>query len=520
MWIILREGVDLKIDGDVAIPAPNSLTITTETDSINQRPTIQTLVRFAKSKGMRVDGELTSKPAKSAGVVDWYCYEAAEHGAWTGIKITKDAYLTFQESTVRHAKTGLWLDTADAYIFGSTADSCMDYGIFVRNCSPSAVTSSVAYTGRPSTSSRIKPVGAATGVRITGTDSKPTFTTGCWIGHTQKDSLNNGGNGVEMDNSGEAHFFGATVHDNENFGFYIHDSNGPYIDSSLIRDCDSIGIVVHRGRHYTTLRHSTVTGNAMFNIFLNSDSDFLRSKIRGWYHSDTTYTHSDFIWVTDTAGRNCIGNSNVNIYGRDTALIELGRPEYWPNGTVTYLGAENQIGPYGTSQGDFNSGTEAFLARNFWDPNDYTTDDGTATVVKSDPAADTLLLCWEAKRSALSPAHRLIALRRQRPSGPSVERNDPARTVSKPERGTAVLHEAHPNPFSGATQLRYTLQSESMVRLVVYDVLGREVAVLVDGMRGSGTHTAVFRPSTRARSLYYAVLTTEGGRVTRALVGE
>jgi hypothetical protein len=49
-----------------------------------------------------------------------------------------------------------------------------------------------------------------------------------------------------------------------------------------------------------------------------------------------------------------------------------------------------------------------------------------------------------------------------------------------------------PNPFAGRTQIAYTVAAASNARLSVYDVLGREVAVLVDGNVEAGTHSATF----------------------------
>ncbi len=49
-----------------------------------------------------------------------------------------------------------------------------------------------------------------------------------------------------------------------------------------------------------------------------------------------------------------------------------------------------------------------------------------------------------------------------------------------------------PNPFATQTQLRYEIPVEAHVRLTAYDVLGRQVAVLVDGTVEAGQHEATF----------------------------
>ena len=58
--------------------------------------------------------------------------------------------------------------------------------------------------------------------------------------------------------------------------------------------------------------------------------------------------------------------------------------------------------------------------------------------------------------------------------------------------GQARLEANHPNPFRVTTALRYALPRAADVRLSIYDVLGREVARLVDEPQTSGTHEVVF----------------------------
>ncbi|MEM6645714.1 MAG: T9SS type A sorting domain-containing protein [Bacteroidota bacterium] len=56
-----------------------------------------------------------------------------------------------------------------------------------------------------------------------------------------------------------------------------------------------------------------------------------------------------------------------------------------------------------------------------------------------------------------------------------------------------ALHGAYPNPFNPQTTIAYDLGQAVPVRLAVYDVLGREVRVLLDGVRqATGRHTFAF----------------------------
>jgi hypothetical protein len=86
-----------------------------------------------------------------------------------------------------------------------------------------------------------------------------------------------------------------------------------------------------------------------------------------------------------------------------------------------------------------------------------------------------------------------------------------------PER--TVLLETFPNPFQGATTIRYGLAEASPVRLVVYDVLGRAVATLVDGMQPAGSHEVRYEPGGgQPAGLYLYVLEAGGRRQARSML--
>jgi len=51
-----------------------------------------------------------------------------------------------------------------------------------------------------------------------------------------------------------------------------------------------------------------------------------------------------------------------------------------------------------------------------------------------------------------------------------------------------ALYHNYPNPFNPETQIRFSLRTDSPVRLVIYDVLGRQVRTLVNNEFTSGTH--------------------------------
>ena len=75
----------------------------------------------------------------------------------------------------------------------------------------------------------------------------------------------------------------------------------------------------------------------------------------------------------------------------------------------------------------------------------------------------------------------------------------------------ATLHGNYPNPFNPATTIRFELPEAQAVRLVVYNAIGQQVQVLVDGSLGSGPHEVRFEAGHLASGLYLARLETPAG---------
>ena len=73
----------------------------------------------------------------------------------------------------------------------------------------------------------------------------------------------------------------------------------------------------------------------------------------------------------------------------------------------------------------------------------------------------------------------------------------------------------YPNPFNPVTVISYHLQVQSDVRLVVFDLLGREVTTLVNERKEAGNYTAVFDGKTVTSGIYFCRLTT--GKYTKTL---
>ncbi len=79
------------------------------------------------------------------------------------------------------------------------------------------------------------------------------------------------------------------------------------------------------------------------------------------------------------------------------------------------------------------------------------------------------------------------------------------------------LSEAQPNPFNPSTELLYQVGTAGPVRLVVFDALGREVAMLVNRPQAAGAYRVRFDGAALPSGLYVARLTGPGFVQTRTM---
>ena len=81
-----------------------------------------------------------------------------------------------------------------------------------------------------------------------------------------------------------------------------------------------------------------------------------------------------------------------------------------------------------------------------------------------------------------------------------------------------VLEPNYPNPFNPTTVVRYQVPVASNVRLVVYDLLGRESAMLVNERKDPGSYSVVFIASGLASGVYLYRLQAGGFLETRKMI--
>ncbi|HCN37762.1 MAG TPA: hypothetical protein DIS94_08635, partial [Bacteroidetes bacterium] len=77
----------------------------------------------------------------------------------------------------------------------------------------------------------------------------------------------------------------------------------------------------------------------------------------------------------------------------------------------------------------------------------------------------------------------------------------------------------YPNPFNPVTKINFNIPKDSYVKLKIYDMLGREIAILVNNeFKQPGRYTVEFNGSTMSSGIYFYRLETKDFIQTRKMV--
>ncbi|HVO73082.1 MAG TPA: CotH kinase family protein, partial [Ignavibacteriaceae bacterium] len=85
-----------------------------------------------------------------------------------------------------------------------------------------------------------------------------------------------------------------------------------------------------------------------------------------------------------------------------------------------------------------------------------------------------------------------------------------------PER--IELYQNYPNPFNPSTEISYALKNSGKIHLSVFDLLGREVSVLVNEFQKSGKHKILFSEASLSSGIYFYRLRTPDGIITKKML--
>lgn len=93
-------------------------------------------------------------------------------------------------------------------------------------------------------------------------------------------------------------------------------------------------------------------------------------------------------------------------------------------------------------------------------------------------------------------------------------------TVAEPNRTPEKfwLSQNYPNPFNPSTAISFSLATRSFVSLKIFDILGREVGIVVSEILPAGTHSRQWNPQGLASGVYFYRLQSGTSAVTKKLL--
>ena len=80
------------------------------------------------------------------------------------------------------------------------------------------------------------------------------------------------------------------------------------------------------------------------------------------------------------------------------------------------------------------------------------------------------------------------------------------------------LKQNYPNPFNPVTTIEYSVPSSAFVTVKVFDVMGREIAVLVNGKKTTGNYIVQFDAKDINSGIYFYTLETNGFKETKKML--
>jgi triacylglycerol esterase/lipase EstA (alpha/beta hydrolase family) len=205
-----------------------------------------------------------------------------------------------------------------------------------------------------------------------------------------------------------------------------------------------------------------------------------------------TYPNEKNIWLLDTMNGNTLYDNKIIIYTAKYTYTTPS-PPYNENqvfdigGSILKLdfGLDNDgIVPVKSSDFDLHTPLKEYLFNNY----------NHMEIVKGKNANDTVL--FNSIKNDL-----LLSL------------NTGLHFVNNNLPGDFMLYQNFPNPFNPYTNIRYKIRDDSFVKLIVTDVLGKEVVTLVYEKQTPGTYEVTFDGSNLASGIYFYQLLIDNVRI-------
>jgi hypothetical protein len=83
---------------------------------------------------------------------------------------------------------------------------------------------------------------------------------------------------------------------------------------------------------------------------------------------------------------------------------------------------------------------------------------------------------------------------------------------------TFNLFQNYPNPFNPVTNIQYQIAEKQLVTLMIYDVIGNEIAVLINEVKDAGTYNVEFNADRFSSGVYYYTLKAGSFTSTKKMI--
>ncbi len=80
------------------------------------------------------------------------------------------------------------------------------------------------------------------------------------------------------------------------------------------------------------------------------------------------------------------------------------------------------------------------------------------------------------------------------------------------------LEQNYPNPFNPITQINFSIPGRANVTLKIFDVMGREIATLIDEQMEAGKHSVIFDAAALSSGVYYYTIITAAFKQTKKMI--